>query len=94
MVVVLATTPVTMPVDAPTVAMDVLLLDHVPPLVVSASVVVDPTHMLMVPVIAATEQEDVFTCAHHVSQLFAVVPEASCKVQKDVLLVGSRAVAE
>jgi hypothetical protein len=46
-------TPVTVPVAEPTVATPVLLLNHVPPDVVLASVDVDPSHALNVPVIAA-----------------------------------------
>jgi len=42
-----------MPVE-PTVATEPSLLLHAPPLVVSLSVVVDPAHTLMVPVIADT----------------------------------------
>ena len=48
-----AATPVTTP-EALTVATAVLLDDQVPPAVASASVVVEPTQTLVVPVIAAT----------------------------------------
>ena len=48
-----AATPVTTPVVAPTVAVDVAPLLQVPPGVISPKVVVAPTHMLVVPVIAA-----------------------------------------
>jgi hypothetical protein len=47
-----ALTPVTTPVDE-TVASPILLLLHVPPVVVLARVVVEPTHTFTVPVIAA-----------------------------------------
>jgi hypothetical protein len=50
-----AETPVTIPVDEPTVALAVLLLIHEPPPVVLANVVDDPAHIVAVPVIAATE---------------------------------------
>lgn len=53
MIVVLpAPTPVTTPLEDPTVAMPVLLLLHVPPDVPSASAVAEPTHAVVVPVIA------------------------------------------
>jgi len=48
-----AATPDTIPVE-PTVATDVLLLLHVPPVAVSARVIVDPTQTLDDPVIAGT----------------------------------------
>ncbi len=48
-----AVTPVTTPVDEPTVAIASLLLNHVPPDVVFESVAVDPTHAFIVPVVAA-----------------------------------------
>ena len=51
MVTVPAATPVTTPVDEPTVAKPVLLLLHVPPVVAQASVVVAPSHTVSVPVI-------------------------------------------
>jgi len=44
-------TPVTMPVDEPTVAIDVLPLLHVPP-PVPVKIIVEPTHTLPGPVIA------------------------------------------
>ena len=43
-------TPVTIPVEAPTVATPVLPLVHVPPLVPSLSVVVKPAQTIAVPV--------------------------------------------
>jgi hypothetical protein len=46
-------TPVTVPVSEPIVATEVLLLFHVPPNVASLSVLVVPTHIFVVPVIAA-----------------------------------------
>ena len=52
MVAVPADTPVTIPVPAPTEAIEVLLLLHVPPLVASLSEVVSPTQTLLTPVIA------------------------------------------
>ena len=48
-----APVPLTMPVDAPTVAIAVLLLVHVTPAVVVENVVVLPTQTVAVPVIAA-----------------------------------------
>lgn len=42
--------PVTTPVDEPTAATDVLLLDHVPPVTGLLSVVVWPTHTVAAPV--------------------------------------------
>ena len=59
MVTVPAVIPETTPVVIPTVAIEVLLLLHVPPVVASASVLVEPRHTLIVPVIGATEVEDV-----------------------------------
>ena len=47
-----ALTPVTIPVD-PIVATPVDKLDHVPPPVASANVVVDAAHTVVVPVIIA-----------------------------------------
>jgi hypothetical protein len=47
-------TPVTTPVEEPTVAVPVALLDQVPPVAVSASVVVKPTATEVVPVMAGT----------------------------------------
>ena len=47
-----AVTPVTMPVDEPTVALP-LLASQVPPGVMSFSVVVCPTQTVLMPVIAA-----------------------------------------
>jgi hypothetical protein len=49
MIAVPGLTPLTTPVE-PTVAMDKLLLAHTPPAVVSARVVVEPAHTLIVPV--------------------------------------------
>ena len=46
-------TPLTIPVE-PTVATDVVPLVQVPPVVVLLSVVVEPAHTLIVPVIADT----------------------------------------
>lgn len=43
--------PVTTPVDEPTVAFVISLLDHVPPETVWVRLVVDPTHVVSVPVI-------------------------------------------
>jgi len=88
MVTVPEATPVTMPVAGPTVAVAVLLLAHVPPVVASASVVVDPAQTVAVPVIAAGATHRVI-CAHQVSQSFAVVALASCIVQKSVWFSGS-----
>jgi hypothetical protein len=60
MVAVPADAPaVTSPVDAPTVAIAVLLLVHVPVVGVLASVVVCPTHTDAVPVIAVGEASTV-----------------------------------
>ncbi len=53
MVAVPAETPLTTPVEAPTVATPVALLLQVPPEVELANVVVDPTQMEVVPVMAA-----------------------------------------
>ena len=52
----MVSTPTARPVTTPPVVMvaiEALLVDHVPPLVASASVVEDPKHILVVPVIAA-----------------------------------------
>jgi hypothetical protein len=48
-----AATPVTTPVEL-IVAVAVLAVDHTPPVVVEASVVVAPSHTDVVPVMAAT----------------------------------------
>ena len=53
MVAVPAETPLTTPVEEPTVATPVALLLQVPPEVELANVVVDPTQVEVVPVIAA-----------------------------------------
>ena len=50
-----ADTPVTIPVTDPTVAIPDDPELHVPPAIVLSSVVVSPTHTLMVPVIAGGE---------------------------------------
>ena len=60
MVTAPADTPVTTPVEL-TVAMDVLLLLHVPPGVASASVVDDPMHTVLLPVMAAGPAVTVIT---------------------------------
>ena len=60
MVHVPAATPVTTPVE-PIVAIEVLLLLHVPPVVASVNAVVEPTHPLVAPDIAATEVPDTVT---------------------------------
>ena len=46
--------PVTIPVEAPTVATKALLLVHVPPVTELCNVVVPPTHVVVMPVIGAT----------------------------------------
>jgi hypothetical protein len=46
-------TPVTIPLTKPTVATEGLALVHVPPGVASFNVVVEPTHVCVVPVMAA-----------------------------------------
>ena len=48
-----AITPVTMPVPVPTVATPVLLLLHRPPAVTSNKATLAPSHITLVPVIAA-----------------------------------------
>ena len=48
-VAVPAATPVTIPDEVPTVAIDVLLLVHIPPAVASLNVVVEPTQTLPLP---------------------------------------------
>jgi hypothetical protein len=53
MVAVPDDTPNTTPLNEPTRAIAVLLLLHMPPLVALLSVTEAPTHMLVVPVIAA-----------------------------------------
>lgn len=55
MVAVPAPTPVTIPVDAPTVAIDVLLLVQLPTPPGLDKVVVAPVHTVIVPVFAAGE---------------------------------------
>jgi hypothetical protein len=52
MVVVPGTMAVTIPVTEPTVAMDVLLLVHVPPVVALVNVEAVPAHRFITPVIA------------------------------------------
>ena len=49
-------TPDTTPDDTSIVAVDVLLLLQVPPVVASLSVVVDPAHTLVVPVIGVVDE--------------------------------------
>ena len=56
MVTVPALTPVTMPVEAPTVAVPVAVLLHVPPPVASVSVILDPAHTLVGPEIATGKE--------------------------------------
>jgi hypothetical protein len=67
--VVPAFTPVTTPVPAPTVALDVLLLVHVPPPGLLLSVVVLPTHTAAVPLIddGAVVTETIFVAAQPVA---------------------------
>lgn len=55
MVAVPVVAPVTTPDAEPTGAIAVLLLLHAPPVVASVSVIVAPTHTLLLPVIAAGE---------------------------------------
>jgi hypothetical protein len=55
MVVVPPDTPLTMPLDAPTVATAVALLVQVPPPVASLRAVVDPGQTVVVPVMEGTE---------------------------------------
>ena len=55
MLVTPANIPVTMPVVAPIVALDVKLLDHVPPVELVVSVIVLPVHTLDNPLIDAGE---------------------------------------
>jgi hypothetical protein len=50
-----AETPVTIPVARPTVAFAVALLDHVPPTVTFARLVLPAIHRLLSPVIPAIE---------------------------------------
>jgi hypothetical protein len=57
-----AVTPVAIPDPTPIVACDVLLLDHVPPLVPSVNAVVEPTHTFVTPAINAGNGLTV-TCA-------------------------------
>ena len=54
MVAVPPDTPLTTPVNAPTVATEVLLLLHAPQPVASLRVIVEPVHTTVGPVIAAT----------------------------------------
>jgi hypothetical protein len=79
-------TPVTIPVDEPMVATDVLLLLHVPPPVALDNVVVAPTQTDNVPVIAAGNEFTVTTlvAAHPVTgsvydivDVPAVIPETT-----------------
>ena len=58
MVAVPAATPVTMPVDDPTVAMEVLPLVQVPPLTVLLKVDVVPGHSEVVPLIVPALVEE------------------------------------
>jgi hypothetical protein len=53
MVTVPADTPVTIPVEDPTVATEALLLLHVPPVVASLSDIVRPAPTVLPPLIAA-----------------------------------------
>lgn len=53
MVAIPAVTPLTIPVDEPTVAMPVAVLVHIPPEVVLLNVAVEPMQINAVPVIAA-----------------------------------------
>jgi hypothetical protein len=48
-------TPVTSPVEASTEAVPEALVLHVPPPVASVNVKVEPTHIVLVPLIAATD---------------------------------------
>ena len=52
MVAVPKITPVTMPVEEPTVATELLELDHVAPTVASLNVVLLPKHATLLPVMA------------------------------------------
>jgi hypothetical protein len=56
-----AETPVTAPVEEPTVATAVLLLLHVPPPVLWLRVVTEPWHTLVVPVIGGSDSEETVT---------------------------------
>jgi len=59
MVTTPADTPVTIPDVKPTVAIEVLLLVHEPPVTESVSVLVPPTHTLGVPMIGGKDKEEV-----------------------------------
>ena len=52
MVAVPADTPVTTPVVMPTVAVERELLVHVPPAIISVSVIVEPTQTSLLPIMA------------------------------------------
>jgi hypothetical protein len=69
-----AATPVTTPLPV-TVAVAVLLLLHVPPETASLSVVVEPTHVNIVPVIAVAGPETVIVAvlAQPVDSVYAIV---------------------
>lgn len=58
-------TPLTIPVDASTVATPVLLLLHVPPLVASLSFTVLPAHTDVPPVTGATGFTDTVVVIEH-----------------------------
>jgi hypothetical protein len=91
MVAVPALTPLTTPVPAPTVAIDALLLVHVPPVAVLVNVVVAPAHTLLPPLIAAGAAFTVIVLvAEHpdAAYVMVAVPGATAETTPVLLMVA------
>ena len=73
MVAVPAATPVTTPVEEPTVATEVLVLNHVPPGTISLRVIVLPVATAELPVIGATGSTVKVTVAMAVPTIYVIV---------------------
>jgi hypothetical protein len=86
-VAVPAAAPVTIPVPTPTVAIAVLLLLHVQPAGVVVSVVVRPTHKLVLPVIGVGNglTVTVAVAAHVVGSVYVIVAVPGAGVEETPL---------
>lgn len=83
-----AATPVTIPEDTPTVAIDVLLLVQVPPGVASVSVLVPPIDVVAVPLIAAGAGETVMSfVAVHPPAVYVMVTTPAARPDTRPVLV-------
>ena len=75
MIAVPADAPATTPFDEPMVAAAVLLLLHVPPGLASASVAVEPEHIVVLPVMAAMAETLVTAVTRQPPAVYVIVAE-------------------